>query len=79
MYGLSIYSYDSFYKTMSAAEQVAKSSGEKCDIVRHIETGRVGVVALPRDEQEQKEWEKRFTQNGHIDLDFCDDQCRILL
>ena len=64
------YVHDSFYKTMSAAEQVAKSSGEKCDIVRHIETGRVGVLALPRDEQEQKEWEKRFTQNGHIDLDW---------
>ena len=132
------YVHDSFYKTMSAAEQAAKNSGEKCeivkcylysdgetcedsqyenelasieyddqgklmniwssevsdkviedgkdrfeeayvsfplpfkrgDIVRHIETGRVGVVALPKNEQERKEWEKHFTQNGHIDLDW---------
>ena len=27
-------------------------------------------MALPRNEQERKEWEKRFTQNGHIDLDW---------
>lgn len=41
------------------------------DIVRHIETGRAGVVALPRNEQERKEWEKRFTSTVFLTILSC--------